>query len=249
MLHAGETFYLPPRPPGDVLPDPDSHPHALARDCEQGQGAHLFFGSTSDRESREGAAFRTVRPVPDRSSPHCNGLLRNTFVYPGVVVAMPSRRLPRRAGRIGPEWMPILRACRVALGIGTHSCASGGTAVGSLRGRIVRLGGKYEQKLYTSSYVVLTEHAYSARARYQVVLPIDPVAESETESQEGVVVVQQPWIAALGPDARAARLMAPLLFSVWQQNTELVPTRYVVDEESLVRIETMLCAHLCLPGG
>lgn len=241
MRKAGDLHYLPARASG-LLPDRDSHPHAILFDERPPAVPAVVFGTKSPKEARKGASHVTVAPRP-RPQINPNGLNFTTYFYPGVIYRPSSQELGATAGSVAVNLRAIRAAMRDALGIGKGRSGDTGVAAGSLRGTILRLDKVRCQALRTEWAVSLTEHTYSAEHHYHALIP---VYESDGGADGNGIIysVGESWVPRIFPDHKSARFLAPLVHSVWCPYAVKCETGVVVDSDTLSRLEDAVCTFL-----
>jgi hypothetical protein len=205
--------------------------------------ATLVYGSTQRTEGHARAAYIEVAPHP--AGVNRNGLWMPTLFYPGTLLFVGAGLLPAPSGFLGRSLPPMRAALRVALGIGQGPCTAPGVVRGSRRGRILELSPAVASHLNTALAVVLTEHAYSAERRYQAVLPIlgDPVGPVQ---ERDLVIRPGPWSSVFPGPVRTVVFPVPITLSVWHSTAVARETEYVMDDESLARIDRALCGYFSL---
>ena len=179
----GDVRRMPPS--GERL-DEQSHHYLLLTPTPPDLVAIACYGSTQATEALEGACAAIVEiapggagpvlvrtpadiPSPLRACRPVGAPPTHAFWYPAILLGHPADRLPTRERREADALHAARGVLDDALGVGP-----GGTArhPGSWRGRIVRLVPRVAESLQSPLAVIVTAHAYSARRRYQTVVPL-----------------------------------------------------------------------------
>jgi len=218
-------------------------PFALSTPCGVGAAGTLIYGSTRETEARFEATCVHIDPRP--GGVNRNGLTERTTFYPGILVRDRYERLPPHAGTVGTSLGALRAALHDALGIGTGSCLTAGSAPGSLRGRIVRLEHRRAQALRTPFAVLLTEPRYSIAKHYQLILPLVP--DGGLAAPHVLRLPGGEWMGVFDAPIRSVLLPIPLVHSIWHARDIERETHFVLDEASLAKIDSRLCDFFSLP--
>lgn len=239
---AGQVFWLDA---GATWMNQDKpRPFVLANAYSPDLPATLVYGSTQETEKRIGAACVEVNPVA--GGVNRNGLTARTYFYPGALLLAHHPDLPPHVGFLGRSLSALRAALRTALGIGRGSCLSHRMYAGSRRGRIVLLAGPVARLLHTRFAIVLTEPRYSARKKYQLVVPV--LRATDAEPDENHLRIFSPvWRKVWNQPTESALLPIALTMSVWQPDHVARETEYVVDDDTLAEIDRRLCEYFLLP--
>lgn len=238
FFRAGHVFLM--QPGATWLNQDKTRPFVLASSCSGSQAGVLAYGSTRATETASGAV--AIEVPPRSSGVNANGLTERTFFYPGVLFQVDYGQLPPYRGSLGFLLAEFKRSLTQALGIGTGNCLRPGVPWGSLRGRIVRLERETALDLRSAYAVLLTQHAYSRQKRYQLLIPLfrtDLFAPSEPRLR----VFAKEWSRVFRDPATDVIVPVHLIQSVWHSADIVAETPYVIDEETLHRIEAELCAR------
>lgn len=203
----------------------------------------LVYGSTQATEKNAGAAFVEVAPV--RAGLHRNGLRATTYFHPSALLPVPHEHLPSPVGFLGRSLVELRKALRTALGIGTGSCLVLDAAAGSIRGRLVVLSAALAQDIGASVALVLTEPQYSAERHYQIILPVFATS-TQPAANHDLLVSGRDWLRAIPAAADAVLLAIPATHSVWHPDDIARETEYVVDDDTLAKIDRKLCDYFSL---
>jgi hypothetical protein len=241
-LRPGHLFWMPPG--ATWLSRDKARPFALVTPSSPEALATLVYGSTQETERASGAACIEVAPV--REGLNRNGLRTRTFFYPGTLLNQEHDDLPPPSGYLGRSLTGLRSALRTALGIGRGSCLSRTAPRGSCRGRIVVLSAAAARHIRTALAVVLTEPDYSRTRNYQIILPVFS-GLGERVGEHDLLVDTGEWLNAFSRPVKAALLPIPVTQSVWHQHAIARETEYVMDEDSLARIDRALCDYFSLP--
>jgi hypothetical protein len=240
MRKAGDLHYLPARASG-LLPDSDRHPHAVLFDERPPAVPAVVFGSKSRKERDAGASHVVVAPRSGHPNP--NGLRYTTHFYPGVIYRPSKSELGRAAGSVALNLGTIRAEMRNALGIRSGRAGDPDVPGGSLRGTILQLHTDRCGALRTEWAVSLTEHSYSGKYRYHAVVPVY-ASEGGTDGNGIVYSADEPWIREIFPDHKSTRFLAPLVHSVWCDYAVKGATNWIVDPNTMERLEDAVCAFL-----
>jgi hypothetical protein len=240
MRKAGDLHYLPARTSG-LLPDRDRHPHAVLFDERPPAVPAVVFGTKSRKERDAGASHVVV--APRTTYPNPNGLRYTTYFYPGVIYRPAKSDLGRAAGSVALNLGTIRAEMRNALGIRSGRAGDPGVPAGSLRGAILQLHRDRCAALQTEWAVSLTEHSYSGRYRYHALVPVY-ASEGGTDGNGIVYSTGESWVPQIFPDHYSARLLAPLVHSVWCNYAVRRVTDVIVDSSAMERLEDAVCAFL-----
>ncbi|HYH82732.1 MAG TPA: hypothetical protein VEX86_23265 [Longimicrobium sp.] len=200
----------------------------------------MVYGSTQTTEAAFSASHVEVPPVS--SGVNANGLRTRTFFYPGLLYPINYSELPAPAGFLGKRLLELRRGLRRAFGIGTGTCLDPGAPRGSRRGRIVRLSEAIAADFRTAFAVLITEHVYSCEDRYQLLIPILR-GDALRSTSGGLLVENQSWLSVFAKPTHSAVFPAHLVQSAWYTADIAGETSHVIDQSSLQRIESELCAH------
>lgn len=226
----GEVWFLPPESaPGG---DDKARRHVLLTDVDESAEGILAYASTRTTEAAFGAVSLYVDPA---ASPDC-GFAKPTRVYPCRLVPAEPVDFLRRTGRLLHELPHLKRVQRIALGSGTGGAASGSS---SWRGKVVRLNESIREIIRYPFGVVLTEHHYSARRRYQIIVPLGNAAEILPDEGD-LLVADVPWLSVLSPDLAEAVLSVSEIHSVFHPREIDSWTGAVIDDGTLGEIEVRL---------
>ncbi|HEY0150942.1 MAG TPA: hypothetical protein VGB92_03025 [Longimicrobium sp.] len=240
MRKAGDLHYLPARTSG-LLPDRERHPHAVLFDERPPSVPAVVFGTKSRKERDTGASHVVV--APRTAYPNPNGLRYTTHFYPGVIYRPAKSDLGRAAGSVALNLGAIRAEMRNALGIRSGRAGDPGVPASSLRGAILQLHKDRCGALQTEWAVSLTEHAYSGRYRYHALVPV--YASLGGTDENGIVYsTGEPWVPQIFPHHDSARLLAPLVHSVWCDYAVRRVTDVIVDASTMARLEDAVCAFL-----
>lgn len=189
----GEVHKLPP----DDLADGDRkwRRHVLVSQVRRdSQTVVLAFASTKGAEASHGAKHYLVDPAATQYEG--SGFTDPTYIYLSRLFAGPVDCIAEPVGHVREAVGPLLRLLKLALGIGTGTCAQG-PAAGSCRGRIAQLWPSVAKRMGTPYALVITEARYSDRRRYQTVIPL--LDRDQMLSEPGDVTVDSaPWLTELG---------------------------------------------------
>lgn len=175
-----------------------------------------------------------------------NGLRTRTYFYPGALLPIRHEDLPPHAGFLGRSLAEFRAVLRVALGIGRGSCLGANARTGSCRGRVVALSAGLTRDIRAAFAIVLTEPAYSAQRKYQIILPVFTEFSRAADRYDLLVRTSDWFNAFLAPVGRVL-LPIPITQSVWHHDGIARETEYVLDDESLREIDLRLCDYFSLP--
>jgi len=244
---------------------------------ESWQGSTLQYGGTTQLSTRLGtdpggtlaAASRTDTERINHAAP-CyqarhpanaivgsdpgTGFTQTVFVYPMRLVYQSTDHLRAPEGD-SRRHLGGLRTCVAsAFGIGEGPTEASQVLAGSARGRVVRLAPLPAAALSVSHGVVVTQHAYSARRRQQIVIPLLPAGTSIDASD--VAVIEADWIngftVIVGGQAvdlsNGAVLPISLMTSVNQHEGDIdLEEERVLDEATLQRVDAEIVSRYRLP--
>ncbi len=220
-------------------------PFVLATRCGPAGFGTVVYGSTQQAEKDAGAAWIRVPPV--RKGVNRNGLRAETFFYPGTLLPIEHDDLPVHAGFLGKSLDELRAALRTALGIGQGSCLDSRAPAGSRRGRIVELSAALAQEIRAEHAVVLTEPRYSRQEHYHIILPFYPRIGGVAGDHK-IFVPAGKWPMAIASEAGVV-LPIPATHSVWYADDIVRETEYVLDDDTLARIDRALCRYFSLPDA
>jgi hypothetical protein len=149
----------------------------------------------------------------------------------------------RVAGSVALNLGTIRAEMRNALGIRSGRAGDPGVPAESLRGTILQLNTDRCGALQTEWAVSLTEHSYSGRYHYHALVPVY-ASEGGTDGNGIVYSVGEPWVSQIFPDHKSARLLAPLVHSVWCDYAVRRVTDVIVDSNTMERLEDAVCVFL-----
>lgn len=241
VFRAGHLFMLPH---GATWLNRDKpRPYVLATPCDPTHRGTLVYGSSRETERVASAAHIAV--APRTVGVNANGLLTRTFFYPGVLVPGEYEDLPAHSGNLALMLGDLRRSLKTALGIGTGACLRAAVPAHSWRGRIVMLDPRFEAAFHTRHAVVLTEHRYSSRRRYQVILPILR-GDGVHAGPDVLRVMRQEWFELFAQPTSSALIVPPVVQSVWHPEDIVADTRFIIDEPTLAALERRLCERFGL---
>jgi hypothetical protein len=189
-----------------------------------------------------GAACLRVDPA---ASPCTRtGFAKPTFVYPSRLVPAASEDFQRMTGRLIDEMPELRRRLQHAPGLGTGIAGQPGTE-GSWRGRVIEFARNRREKIGFERGVVLTEHLYSARKRYQIVVPIDDLHGFEAEPED-VEIPGADWFRHFDPSSPGVLVAIADVQSVFHPADIARWAGVVVDEPTVARMETALARLFAL---
>jgi len=257
---AGHIFFIPPaeRPDEDVKSRPHFLLHRSTPDPGRFALATLAHMTTKRTEGEQfGAPVHELR-ADGVARPDQEGF----FVNGARLLPRDPRRLSRSAFVAADEVRAVRETVGSAIGIGE------GVAVGdsrSIRGRLVRVAPRTARKAGFEYAFVLTQHAYSAQRRWQVLVPvIDMVVDGDDGPEElipsdgDVVPEAAPWWKALPFEQPMIETAALTTLSEewrksrhsdrWLKRQIAVVTRHSIDLATLERVEAAIISRLHLPS-
>jgi hypothetical protein len=239
MRYPGEVWFLPPE--ARVGGDPKGRRHVLLTACgEVDEVGIMAYASTQPVEAEHGASNVLLNPASTGYGRRgFTGFSRPTYIYSSRLIPARSEDFQRLAGRIIDE-MPQLRlALRQALGLGAGSSCGTGSAAGSWRGRVVSLTAEMQREIGFGYGIIVTDPAYSNAERYQLIVPIDTLAEFEPG--EGDLAMRNPsWLAAPQGALDGVLIAVPEVQSVFHPTEVRHWTGAIADEATMREIDAAL---------
>lgn len=101
--------------------------------------------------------------------------------------------------------------------------------------------GELASVLRTRYVAVMTEHHYSRRRRYDVLVPLIP-RDGISAASSVLVEENHEWLAALDPPVGRVLVPVQVVQSTWYADDVVRETRHVLDDETLREIDQHLCA-------
>jgi hypothetical protein len=237
----GEVWFLPPQ--AEEGGDDKPRRHVLLTSLDEDEGGVFAYASTQRTEAAFGATYLPIDPAV--AAGHGTGFTKLTRVYPSRLVPAAAEDFLRMTGRINEE-MPRLRVLlREALGIGTGT-ALDGTSGASWRGMVVRLSLVRRRSTGYEFGIVLTEHRYSARRRYQIIVPMENLAEFQPVKGD-VVIADQVWCRTVSPVMAGAILAVGDIQSVFHQTDIESWTGATIEGSQLAELEAAIMRMFALP--
>lgn len=183
---AGHVFGLPPEQRlGD---DPKHRPHFLLHRCPPAELATLIHMTTKPSEERGyGAPAYEIEECSRRLSlPGQVGC----FVSPVRLLFVEASDLVRSDASYTRALPPVRAVTSEALGIGTGASTPDSAGI---RGRIVTLAREVAEAFHFERGVVMTQHGYSARRRWQLVVPIVDALDMMPDDDHASEFVPERW--------------------------------------------------------
>jgi hypothetical protein len=249
---------LPASVPGDIvelLPETEGNDkpgrrHLVLAPIGETTPGIAVYGSGKDTAQRLGAACNPV--LPRQAGAEKNGLAKKTYFYPGRASYVFPQDIVKKRGKVRDiELGQARRAMRAALGITVDSascgtCQSPKRVAGSWRGRVVEIGGDAFEESGIQFGLVVTEHVYSSKQHYQLLVAL-VASDPEVNHVEDVVVADTSIVALLGsPEVKEVVFAVPFLFSVMHRTEILADTGVVVPSAVMARVDAALSRHLQL---
>jgi hypothetical protein len=229
----GEVWFLPPQ--GYEGGDDKPRRHVLLTSGAEDEGGVLAYASTKPTEAIHGAAVLAIDPA---TSPR-SGFSKPTHIYPARLVLAASEDFLRMTGRLEGELPELRSVLRAALGLGTGTAGSGDRARPSWRGKVVQFRPGTWDVIGYAFAVVLTEHQYSSRRRYQLVVPIESRAAVDPLDDD-LVITARKWLRILDMQFTGAILAVSEIQSVFHRDEIEAWTGAVIDDGTLSEIEAAL---------
>jgi hypothetical protein len=143
----------------------DAHWYALLGEDSARADGVLVFGTSSIADCSDGAPCCEIDRHPP--GPAGTGLLALTHFNGCALLRCEARFLNSMRGELNAaDRSRLLKAVEDGTGVGT------GMRAGSKRGALVRLNDDAKEAFNTRYGVLLTEHVYSTRRRYHIMVPL-----------------------------------------------------------------------------
>lgn len=236
----GEVWFLPPE--ADEGGDDKPRRHVLLTSFEEDEGGILAYASTQLTEAAFGATYLPIDPA--LAANHRAGFTKLTRIYPSRLVPAAAEDFLRKTGEIRAELPRLRLLLQVALGIGTGT-ALDGTPCASWRGMVVRLSLARRRSTGYEFGIVLTEHHYSARRRYQIIVPMENLAEFQSVDGD-VVITDRLWCRTVSPAIAGAILVVGDIQSVFHPTDIESWTGATVEGSRLAELETAIMRMFAL---
>lgn len=243
MPAPGKIYYLPP----EVTEGPGKgdRPHLVLSVCgPDAETATFAYCSTKATDEANGA--RHVLVDPFATSYRGTGLQYATYVYPGRLLSFDIPSLPESSGRIMDELPGIRAQLRLALGHGTGVTNNANVPGSNRRGRVIEYSRDLADAFGTTYGLVITEPNYSRAGYQQITIPLLDAAEYEARPGDVLIRTGKASVLArlLGsrkPDEVIAAV--PYVQTVFERHGITRFTNSIVDEETMVEIDTALAIH------
>lgn len=174
------------------------------------------------------------------------GFTQTVYVFPTRLVWQQETELFAKEGDSRSHIGGIRRELAKALGIGDGVTAAEVGAEGSRRGRIMEITPEIAKLLGFTHAIVLTQHAFSARKRQQILAPVLP-GSWRFAGDDDVKVTNEPWLAAAGISGESAVIALSLIVTLNQHEGDIArecpeviqedPTMRAIDAALIRRFE------------
>lgn len=234
----GEVVLLP----ADEHPDgdPKPRPHLLLTTCDDTDPDGVCTVAYCSTKGVEEATFGAEPYLIDPSKSHArrSGFAEPTYVHTARLIAVSAEYLPAQPlGMLADDMVGVKQHLRKSLGIGTGT-GHQGLAKGTLRGVVVTLKGPLVEQWECRYATIITEPTYSLQERYQLLLPMLPVADFAPRADE-LVVDAGDSLAQIGLDGEFA-LSLPLLQYEWHAKAIADHTGCVTPHEIMDHVDLEL---------
>jgi len=201
------------------------------------------YGTTQDTEAIEGASPLDIRWK------RLSGQRAESRFFTARLRTIDAEEVPARIGHARDRAVDIKAALRRSLGIGTDLSGAPGRTIG--RGQVVALSTEVADYLDGArTAVIITEPAYAALRRHQLLLPI--YHGEQEEARPGEVEADAPWVRDLPGAHRRAVIAVPLILTHSEAGRPRQPggiigiVQVTVDAGTMARIDDELVTQLQL---